>query len=115
MSLLGKLVNNTIDIAAADFTITAARSEAVDFLPVLIESFIQAFIANPEGRQNWMAFVEPVTWQAWLGIFTFLLLAPPIICCVFFYGTKSDAANIYNIVVLILEMLCVLRTIIYFS
>ena len=89
MSLLGKLVNNTIDIAAADFTITAARSEAVDFLPVLIESFIQAFIANPEGRQNWMAFVEPVTWQAWLGIFTFLLLAPPIICCVFFYGTKT--------------------------
>ena len=86
MSLLGKLVNNTIDIAAADFTITAARSEAVDFLPVLIESFIQAFIANPEGRQNWMAFVEPVTWQAWLGILIFFLIVPPIICSVFFYG-----------------------------
>ena len=104
MSLIGKLVNNTIDIAAADFTITAARSEAVDFLPVLIESFIQAFIANPEGRQNWMAFVEPVTWQAWLGIFTFLLLAPPIICCVFFYGTKSDVANIYNIIIFYVYM-----------
>ena len=86
ISLLGKLIDNKIDIAAADFTITAARSEVVDFLPVLIESFVQAFIANPDGRRNWMAYVEPVTWQAWLGILTFLILVPPVICCVFFYG-----------------------------
>ena len=86
ISLLGKLIDNKIDIAAADFTITAARSEVVDFLPVLIESFVQAFIANPDGRQNWMAFVEPVTWQAWLGILTFIILVPPVVCCVFFYG-----------------------------
>ena len=49
MSFIGKLVNNTIDIAAADFTITAARSEAVDFLPVLIESFIRS-----HGRDFWI-------------------------------------------------------------
>jgi len=82
------LNNDEIDIAAADFTITSDRSRVVDFLPVLIESFIQVFIANPADRQNWMAFIEPVTWQAWLGVIAFLVLAPPIICCVFFYGNR---------------------------
>ena len=83
---LGKLTNDVIDIAAADFTVTSDRSAVADFLPVLIESYIQIFIANPEGKQNWMAFVEPVTWPAWFGFLAFLTLAPPIICCVFFYG-----------------------------
>ena len=84
------LKNNEIDIGAADFTVTSERSQIVDFLPVLIESFIQVFIPNPTGRQNWMAFIEPVTWQAWLGVLAFLVIAPPIICCVFYYGNKFD-------------------------
>ena len=80
------MVRDEIDIAAADFTITSDRSAVVDFLPVLIESFIQAFIKNPSDNLNWMAFLEPVRWWAWLGILAFLLLAPPIICFVHFYG-----------------------------
>ena len=80
------LIDDEIDIAAADFTVTSDRSAVVDFLPVLIESFIQVFVANPEGRRNWMAFVEPVTWEAWLGILAFLVLSPPLMCCIIFYG-----------------------------
>ena len=82
-------MEDEIDIAAADFTVTSDRSAVVDFLPVLIESFIQVFVANPEGRKNMMAFVEPVTWQAWLGILAFLILSPPLMCCIIFYGTQS--------------------------
>ena len=85
--ILGGLLNDEIDIAAADFTITSARSAVVDFLPVLIESFIQAFIKNPSDNLNWMAYLEPVTWWAWFGMAAFLLISPPIICCIFFYGT----------------------------
>ena len=58
-----------------DFTITLERGAVVDFLPVLVGSFIQVFIKNPTGKQNWMAFVEPLTWQAWVVILAFLKMS----------------------------------------
>ena len=88
------LKNNEIDIGAADFTVTSERSHIVDFLPVLIESFIQVFIANPSDRQNWVAFLEPVTWQAWLGVLAFLVITPPVICTVFFYGNRLNNSRL---------------------
>ena len=89
-------MNDDIDIAAVDFTITFERSQVIDFLPVMLESFIQIFIANPSDRKNWNAFVEPVTPYGWLGVLAFLVLVPPIICCVFFYGT-SFISNVIKI------------------
>ena len=80
------MINEEIDIGIADFTITSDRNAVVDFLPVIIEGFIQIFIKNPTDNRNWMAYLEPVTWWAWLGILSFILLAPPIIWCIFFYG-----------------------------
>ena len=95
------LIDDEIDIAAADFTVTSDRSAVVDFLPVLIESFIQVFVANPEGRRNWMAFVEPVTWEAWLGILAFLVLSPPLMCCIIFYGKSAYHTNAKNYMIII--------------
>ena len=82
-------MNDEIDIAAADFTVTLSRNGVVDFLPVLIQSFIQVFIKNPSASRNWASFIKPLTWEAWISIFIFLLLSPPIIYCIFFYGSGS--------------------------
>ena len=82
-------MNDEIDIAAADFTVTLERSTVIDFLPALVQSFMQIFIKNPTGNRNWAAFVDPLTSQAWLAIIAFLLFVPPIICCLFFYGNNS--------------------------
>ena len=79
-------MNDDIDIAAADFTITSGRSRLVDFLPVMIESFIQIFIANPNSEKNWMAYIEPLTPIAWLGMLVLFIVVPPIVCFIFFYG-----------------------------
>ena len=84
----GQLIKDEIDIAAADFTVTFNRSEVVDFLPTLVQSWIQIFIQNPSASRNWLVFIEPITWQAWVIILLFLMCVPPIISSIFFYGNE---------------------------
>ena len=82
------MINDEIDIAAADFTVSFNRSEVIDFLPTLIQSFVQIFIKNPSASRNWLVFIEPITWQAWIVILVFFICVPPIICFIFFYGEE---------------------------
>ena len=100
---LGQLIKDEIDIAAADFTVTFNRSQVVDFLPTLVQSWIQIFIQNPSASRNWLVFIEPITWQAWMIILVFFTCVPPIICSIFFYGNKRiNQFWIFNILILIL-------------
>ena len=51
MFLLGKLVNNTIDVAAADLTVSSERSEVVNFLPGLMEVTEELYMKTQEIRE----------------------------------------------------------------
>ena len=82
---------------------TFNRSQVVDFLPTLVQSWIQIFIQNPSASRNWLVFIEPITWQAWMIILVFFTCVPPIICSIFFYGNKRiNQFWIFNILILIL-------------
>ena len=74
------------DIGPIDFSITKARSEVVDFLPSLDESYQKIFINNPLDSLNWNAYIEPVALGGWLAIIIFIVVVPPIMAGIMFYG-----------------------------
>ena len=76
---LGLLHQDKIDVAPVDFSVTSQRSQAIDFLPSLSESYLQLFLKNPVDTLNWRAYIEPFTTYSWLVIIGFLFIAPIII------------------------------------
>ena len=75
-----------LDISPAEFTITKARSTVVDFLPALAESYQQLFLKNPAEALHWTAYTEPFTPVCWCVILLFVVVVPPIIAGIIFYG-----------------------------
>ena len=59
--ITGMVQRGEVDIAGSDFTVTAIRSEAVDFLVPLVEINLKLFIINPLGSNNWWAYIRPLT------------------------------------------------------
>ena len=82
----GLLEQGQIDIAPVDFSVTAERSKAIDFLPSLSDSYLQLFLNNPVDTLNWKAYTEPLTPNCWLGVLLFVLIAPPIIAAIMIYS-----------------------------
>ncbi len=80
-----QLVNDEIDIAPAEFTITQIRSTAVDFLVPIAESHQRLFVKNPADALNWMAFIQPLTWTSW-GVLSLLIMAVPLIVAALMYS-----------------------------
>lgn len=72
----GQLVRNEIDIAPAEFTITAMRSEVVDFNMPIAESHQKFFVKNPSEAPNWTAFLDPLSPKCWVIIATFIFTIP---------------------------------------
>ena len=73
-----------IDISASAFTMTQARSEVVDYLPTLMESYQQIFIQNPAESSDWTAYLKPLSSSAWISVGLFLFLSPIIVVTLFY-------------------------------
>ena len=80
------LKEDEIDIAAADLTVTRERSTAVNFLPPLTDINEQLFLKNPTDAFHLRAFIEPLTNLSWLAVSLFVILVPPILAVIVFYG-----------------------------
>ena len=72
------LTRDEIDIAPAEFTVTAIRSEVVDFNLPITESHQKLFVKNPAESFNWTAFIEPLSWSCW-GVIAILICIIPLI------------------------------------
>ena len=94
MLFTGMLQQGELDIAPAEFTITKARSTAVDFLPTIAESYQQIFLKNPADALHWTAYTEPFTPLCWAGIILLILVVPPIVAGIMFYGNTPNIATL---------------------
>ena len=67
--------------AITDFTITMERSAVMTFAQPIVIYYHSLFIKNPTGTFNYMAYIEPLHYMAWVGIALFVLLTPPFMHC----------------------------------
>lgn len=75
-----------IDFSASAFILTQTRSEVVDYLPTLMESYQQIFIQNPAESSDWAAYLKPVSTLGRISVAVFALLLPFIIAALFYDG-----------------------------
>ena len=73
------LATQRIDIAATDFTVTQERSAVMTFASPITQIYHSLFIKNPTETFNYMAYIEPMHWLAWVGIFVLIRLLPPLL------------------------------------
>jgi hypothetical protein len=78
------LKKKEIDISASAFALTQSRSEVVDYLPTLMESYQQIFIRNPSESLDWTAYLKPLSSLAWISVGMFVLLTPIIVVALFY-------------------------------
>ena len=96
--LTGLLVEEQIELALAQMTVTKSRSTAVDFLPTLFEGYQQIFLRHPSDGMNWNAFTEPFVFQTWIVIGSFIFLLPIILSALIFYGKTQYVGKILGFV-----------------
>ena len=77
--MVNLLANQDIDLAAAPFTVTQDRSVVMTFASPITQIYHALFIKNPAERFNLMAYIEPMHWLAWVGLFIVLATAPPLL------------------------------------
>ena len=77
--MVNLLANKDIDIAAAPFTVTQDRSVVMTFASPITQIYHALFIKNPAERFNLMAYIEPMHWLAWVGLFVVLATVPPLL------------------------------------
>ena len=66
--ILGMTQRHEVDVAGSDFTVTAIRASAIDYLIPIAQSSLKLFIRNPAGTKNWWAFINPLTKEVTLFI-----------------------------------------------
>ena len=77
--MVGLLVNHDIDIATTRFSVTHQRSTVITFADAIQFEFSSLFIKNPSENYNILAYIEPLHWLVWVGIFVLLATAPPLL------------------------------------
>ena len=77
--MVGLLANHDIDIATTRFSVTQQRSTVITFANAIQFEFSSMFIKNPAENYNIMAYIEPMQWLAWVGIFVLLATVPPLL------------------------------------
>jgi hypothetical protein len=73
------LANEIIDIGATDFTITTERNDVISFTVPITDIYNSLFIKNPSDAFNYMAYIEPMHWLAWVSLLGLLATVPPIL------------------------------------
>ena len=77
--MVNLLANQDIDIATAPFTVTEERSVVMTFSSPITKIYHTLFIKNPADKLNLLAYVEPMHWIAWVGLFVLLATVPLIL------------------------------------
>jgi hypothetical protein len=73
------LANQDIDIATAPLAVSQLRSTVITFASPLFEVYYSLYIKNPADIFNIMAYIEPMHWLAWIGMFVLLATMPPLL------------------------------------
>ena len=53
------------------------RSAVMTFAQPITQIYHSLFIKNPTGTFNYMSYIEPLHYMAWIGIGLFVMLTPP--------------------------------------
>ena len=77
--MVNLLANEDIDIATTAFSVTKSRSTVITFASPITEIYHTLFIKNPAETLNFMAYIEPMHWLAWVGMFVLLATVPPLL------------------------------------
>ena len=73
------LANQDVDIATTTFAVTQERSTVITFASPIFDTYYSLFIKNPAEIFNTMAYIEPMHWLAWIGMFVLLATVPPLL------------------------------------
>ena len=82
--MVNLLQNHQVDFAIT-FAVTQARSEVISFALPILQVYQSLFIQNPSNTLNYMAFVEPLHYSAWMLVLIFCLVAPIFIFLILKY------------------------------
>jgi hypothetical protein len=93
--MVNLLANQEIDIAATLFAVTEERSTVMTFTNTISESYHSLFIKNPAETFNLMAYIEPMHWITWIGLFVLLATVPPLLYLAVRYLTNL-VLNIFS-------------------
>ena len=77
--MINLLANQEIDIATTDFAVTELRSTVMTFASAITPYYHTLFIKNPAEKFNFMAYIEPMHWLAWVALFVLLATVPPFL------------------------------------
>ena len=93
--MVNLLANQDIDIAATLFAVTEERSTVMTFTNTISESYHSLFIKNPAETFNLMAYIDPMHWLTWMGLFVLLATVPPLLYLAVRYLTNL-VLNIFS-------------------
>ena len=93
--MVNLLANQDIDIAATLFAVTKERSTVITFTDTISESYHSLFIKNPAETFNLMAYIDPMHWLTWIGLFVLLATVPPLLYLAVRYLTNL-VINIFS-------------------
>ena len=77
--IIGELANQEIDISSAPLKVTEQRSAVLTFASPITQIYHTLFIKNPAEKFNFLAYIEPMHWLVWVGLFVFLATVPALL------------------------------------
>ena len=73
------LANQDIDIATTTFAVTQLRNTVISFGSPIFDVYYSLYTKNPADIFNFMAYIEPMHWLAWICMFVLLATVPPLL------------------------------------
>ena len=77
--MVNLLAKQDVDMGITPFTITHERSAVMTFSTPLTQIYHSLFIKNPAETFNYLAYIEPMHWLSWVGIFLLIVTVPQIL------------------------------------
>ena len=73
--VFGKFQRKELDISTHWLLMSPERNEVVSFLYSLVTFRNYLFLKRPTDSWNWMAYIEPLHWNAWFSVSLLIFLA----------------------------------------
>ena len=77
--MVNLLEKQDADMGITPFTITHERSAVMTFSTPLTQIYHSLFIKNPAETFNYTAYIKPMHWLSWVGLFIFSICVPPLL------------------------------------